>query len=292
MFHRISNSWRLFTESLSVLSKDKELLIFPILSGLAALALLASFAAGMFGTGLAQELLQHDPDVPMDRQTQAIGIAVAFVYYFFNFFVMTYFTAALVGAAHIRLSGGDPTVGDGFAAANRCLGALLGYSLIAATVGLILRAAQDNARNNIVGRIVIGLIGMAWTLITYLVVPVLVIERLGPIGSLKRSAGLLRQTWGEQIIANFGFGFVGFVFSLLGIALLALAAFAFVSVEGAPWLGLSIGAAALLYFLVLSIVLSALRGIYTAALYTHAAGRTPHGFPVDLVAQAFSPKHR
>lgn len=283
MFRTLANSWRLFRATLDVLSYDKELLVFPIVSGVSCALLLASFAAGMWGSGLLPELTGQEP-ASQEARWAAAAVGVAF--YFVNTFVITYFNAALVGAAVIRLQGGDPRVADGFAAANRCLGAILGYSLIAATVGLLLRALQRNQKNPI-ARIVVGLIGMAWSLVTYLVIPVLVVERIGPIDGLRRSAALLRKTWGEQIAANFGLGALGFLLALLGVLILAPGV-ALAGALGQPVWGIGAFAIALAYWLGLSVVLSALGGIYTAALYEYASDRPVSGLAGEFMTEAFS----
>lgn len=292
MFDRISNSWRLFRSTLDVLSKDKELVVFPIVSGVASILVMASFAGGMWGAGLMDELMQmadrrSDGDQFTSAHAAVIGIGLAF--HFVNYFLMTYFNAGLIGAAFIRLRGGDPTVADGFAAANRCLPAILGYSLIAGSVGLLLNMLQRQARDNFIGRIVVGLLGMAWTLITYLVVPVLVLERIGPVDAIKRSTSLLKKTWGEQIISNFGFGLIAFLFSLVGFLFVVVGVYAIVAKASVAIIA-ALFVAAVGYWVLLGIVMSALRGIYTAALYTYATNQEIQlrGFPVELLSSAFS----
>lgn len=292
MLAAFSNSWRLFRSSLDVLSRDRELVIFPVLSGIASLLVLGSFVGGMYGTGLLEQIIETRRDANTTEvavsNNEVLGWVVLFAWYFVNYAVVIYFNSALVGAAHIRLHGGDPTVADGLAAANRCLGSILGYAAIAATVGVILRAIESRSRG--VGRFVAGLLGIAWSLVTYLIVPVLVIERRGPFAAVGRSASLFRQTWGEQIVANVGFGAVGFVLMLPGLALILLSVW-LVAGAGQPvfWLIAGCGVA-LLYWVLLSIVLAALQGIYTAALYGYATDHRVLGFPEDLVAGAFSPR--
>lgn len=292
MFYRIGNSWRLFRTTFDILCHDKELLVFPFLSGLASILLMTSFLGGMWGAGLMDELMQlADRNSPARDITAAhlaaVGVGLAF--HFVNFFIMTYFNSCLVGAAFIRVRGGDPTLADGLRAANRRLPAIFGYSLIAASVGLILNALQERSRKNVLGRIAAGMIGMAWTLITFLVVPVLVFEGIGPVAAIKRSTQLLRQTWGEQITSTFGFGAIGFLFSLVGVLMVLAGLYSSVALNAGPEVLLAALGAAVVYWVMLAIVLSALRGIFTAALYAYVTNQEirHRGFPVELVAGAF-----
>jgi len=288
MMERLRNSWDLFNTCLYVLSHDRELLLFPLLSGTALVLVLGSFAAGLFGTGMWESLrlgALSEPDTPLLTPENLPALLVAFLFYFATYLVVTFFNAGLVAAARIRLAGGDPTVRDGLAAAARRLGAIVGYCGLAATVGLLLRLLESRSRST--GRVAAGLLGMAWSLATYLVVPVLVIEGRGPLGALRRSAALLGQTWGEQIVANIGFGLLGTLLFLPGLILLALGAWLGHALGG--WsAGLVLGVVlAGIYWLALAIVLSALRGIYTAALYAYATHSDVRDFPDDLLAGAF-----
>src|SRR5437773_3238791 len=103
-----------------------------------------------------------------------------------------------------RLDGGNPTVGDGLAIASSKLTSIAGYTLIAATVGMVLRAIQE--RVGFLGKIVVGILGAGWSIATYLVVPVLVTRDIGPVEAVKESAMLLRRTWGENLIGQGGIG--------------------------------------------------------------------------------------
>ncbi|MEP7084093.1 MAG: DUF6159 family protein, partial [Betaproteobacteria bacterium] len=179
---RLSRSWSLVKASWTVLRQDKELLVFPLISSLAMLAVVACFALPLVGSGAFDGLARGD-------ESTLLHYGIAFVFYVVQYFVIFYFNAALVGAAMIRLDGGDPTVGDGLRIASSKLGAIFGYALIAATVGLVLRVLQE--RVGFLGKIVIGLLGTGWTVATYLVVPVLVTRDVGPVEAVKESATLL-----------------------------------------------------------------------------------------------------
>jgi hypothetical protein len=282
MFARFSNGWRLVKASWAVLRSDKELIVFPIISGIAALIVFALFAVPLWISGYFERL---DDGTSSAKVT---GFVVLFALYVVLYTVINYCNAALVGAALIRLRGGDPTARDGFTIANQHVGPIVGYALIGATVGVALQALRERA--GIAGQVVAWLGGTAWNLATFLVVPVLVVEDIGPIEAVKRSAALLRRTWGEQIVGNAGiglvFGLIGFVVILGGIFVVALAAAT--GIVALIVLAAAIAAAALAAVVVIG---AALKGIFTAALYRYAAeGQVDTYFDADLVRSAFAPK--
>jgi hypothetical protein len=201
---------------------------------------------------------------------------------------MFFFQSALVGAAMIRLEGGNPTVADGFRIAFSRIGAILGYALIAATVGMLLRMVQERA--GAIGRWVAGLIGVAWTVATYMVVPILVTREVGPIEAVKESATLLKRSWGENVIGQAG---IGLVFGLLLVALILLGAALIVGAAFTKSAALIAIAVACTVFavIVVALVQTALSGIYAAALYRHATGAPPApGFEPRLLEGAFAAK--
>ena len=173
MFTRLSNSWRLVKASWAVLRADKELIVFPIASGIASIIVLLTFAVPMFLSGLFEALFAES-----FGPARLVGYITIFTFYLVLYFVTLFGNTALVGAAMIRLDGGDPTVTDGFRIAWQRVGAIFGYAMISATVGLILRWLAERGA---VGRIVSSLIGLGWNLATFLVIPVLVVEDVGPV---------------------------------------------------------------------------------------------------------------
>jgi hypothetical protein len=186
----------------------------------------------------------------------------------------------------IRLRGGDPTVSDGIRIATKQFFNILGYALIAATVGMILRAISERSKG--LGRFVISLIGMAWNIGTYLVVPILAVEGVGPIEAIKRSVNYLKKTWGEQIVGTLGLGTVtGLIF--LGTVVVGGAAIVFaVSIELPSFLIISLGALLVLALVTLGLISSTLNGIYTAAVYEYATtGEVKGYFEPTIVENAF-----
>lgn len=270
MLSKFSRSWALIKQSFAVLAGDKRLLLFPVLSAVAAVVVSVSFAIPLWTSGAAQAMQQG--------QGTTMQYAVLFLFYVANYFVVVYFNCALVACANICLSGGHATLTDGLRAANQRLGRILLWAAVAATVGLILRVLEDRAQK--LGKIVVWLLGTTWTLITYFIIPVLVFEDLDVIDSVKRSAQLFKQTWGEEFAGSFSFGLIWLVALLPGVAL------GVVGWSVHPLLG---AALFVLYFLVLAAVAAALRSIFTVALYRYASqGQIPNGFSPELVQGAFS----
>ncbi len=171
---RFGRSWELIKLCWGVLQQDKELVVFPIVSGIAVAIVTASFVAPGILTGY-WETLAGDGQVPVS------GWVLLVLFYLVEYFVIIFFNAALVSAAMVRLEGGDPTLGDGLRGAWSHIGSILGWAAISATVGLVLQALRG--RGGFAGAIVAMLGGMAWNIITFLVIPVLVVEGVDPIAA-------------------------------------------------------------------------------------------------------------
>ncbi|MCI4569399.1 DUF6159 family protein [Lysobacter sp. CFH 32150] len=276
MFDKFSRSWELVKASAAVLRSDKELMLFPVISTIATLVVLATFAIPTFAFRL------------FEGGVGAFGVVWAFLFYFCQYSVIIFFNCALVGAAMIRLDGGDPTLKDGFDAAKSRIGPILGYAAIAATVGVILQSLKNRDNNFIVRMIGSGL-GVAWTLATFLVVPVLVSQDVGPIDALKKSVGLLKRTWGENAIGNVG---IGLAFGLIMFAvILAGMALAFAMAQISSVLAIAVAVVFVIAVLLLGVYQAALSGIYSAALYRYATDhKVPAGFEGAQLEHAFAAK--
>ena len=283
MFERLSRSWSLTKASASVLRQDKQLLLFPLISMGALILVVASFAAPVFGLGILDGISGGG-----DQRVSAGLYVVGFLFYFSQYFVIFFFNAALVGAAMVRLDGGNPTLGDGLRIATSKVGAIAGYALIAATVGMILRAIQE--RVGFIGRIIVGMLGVGWTVATYLVVPVLVARNVGPIDAVKESTALLKKTWGENVIGQVGIGAAfGFIFmAVIGCGFMLVAA-SFMT-HSIVLIVLAL-VATVIAVAITGLVQSALTGIYAAALYRFATtGEGTQGFDSGAMKLAFAPK--
>ena len=216
MFRR---SYLIFRESLQVLAKDKEILIFPLLSGIVTIVAFLSIVFAGVTSGVFEHFDKHDP----------LNYVVAFVWYFISWFIVLFFNVAVIHCASIRLRGGDPTVADGFRASMQHIGRIAAWALVSATVGVILRFLADRA--NVIGKIIVGLLGAAWSIATYFIVPVMIFEKRSLRDSVKQSTQLIAKTWGESLVAAGGIGLFIMLLAVAGL-ILPIAAF-FISATAA-----------------------------------------------------------
>ncbi len=212
--------------------------------------------------------------------------AAYFAFYLVSYFVIIFFNSALVSCAMIRLRGGDPTVGDGLRAAMKCLPAILGWALLSAIVGMIIQAIEE--RVGFLGRLVVGFIGLSWAIASYFVIPTIVSENVGPVEALKRSASIIKKTWGETLTVQVGLSVLAFAAGLVAMVVI-VGGGALMPVS--PVLGGSVMALGVIGFLAGIVVIATLHAILTAALYLYAAdGKVPQNFDNALLKNAFAPK--
>lgn len=276
----------LLKTSWGVLAKDKELAVIPILSAFFTLVITGLMGVGAWATirkapTPSTSLFEGTTTTSTSYQQTPATYVVIILGYILISVAVTFFTASLMAGAHERLTGGSPTLGSAFGKAASRFPQLLGWALINATVGYILRSLAE--RGGIFGAIIASLLDFAWTILSWLAVPYIVIEGLGPFDALKQSATALKKTWGENLIANAGFGLLSFV-----IALFAFAIGTVLWVVGLPFVGIGV---ALAMILVSSVIISALTGIYRTALFMYASnGYIANGFSPEMLHAAFRPK--
>jgi hypothetical protein len=286
MFSKLSVGWDLVVHSFRVLREDKRLIVFPLLSGISCLIVLASFAVPLMGTPQAKAILD-ERHVPKDP----LSYVLLFLFYFANYFVIVFFNSALVACAIGRFRGNSPTVGDGLRVAVARIPQIVAWALLSATIGLILKAIESSSEK--AGQFVSGLLGMGWSIVTFFVVPVLVMEKASPWEAIKRSTALLKQTWGAALSAHCGSGLVFFVVLLVAlIPLLALIALAGIALSAGHVILAGVAIAALVILVTLiCLVSSALSTIVLASLYLYAAeGTVPGSFDAQLLEGAFAAK--
>lgn len=237
-FDAVKKSW-------AVLMADKELIVFPIVSGLLCLIVSASF---YFPISAAGDGIQE-----MYRSNQAAFFVLLFLFYFANYFLITFFNCAVIACAEIRMAGGDPTLADGFRASFAVTSYIAMWAMIEATVGVILKSARGKGRRNIVT----GSLGTLWTMASFFVPPRMVIDRINPFTALKSAWSDVKGNWGHQLVGGVSFGLLGFAASIP--ALLVLFAF------GTPTIGAVVFAG--VWILLVSLLVSTLKAIFQASLY-------------------------
>jgi hypothetical protein len=285
VFDKISRSWSLAGQCWDVLKQDPALLVFPLLSSIALLILLGSFALPVLA-------LAHGIQTSMDGSTahtsRLLFYIALYAFYVVSYAVMMFFNSALIGVALKRLDGESATIGEGLQMAIANLPAIVGYALIAATVGTILRAIEE--RVGLIGRIVVAIVGAGWTLATAMTLPVLVQEGLGPIEAISRSLDLLKRNWGENLIGNGGISLGIAVITIPVIVLITLLMLAAASTHALGSIVVA-GMIFLLTVIMVGLVSTTLHTIYTAALYRYATGAKDNaGIDGDLLAAAYRQK--
>lgn len=255
---KLSNSISLAKESLGVLKQDKELAAIPLVSAITCGVVALAIGGGMLLT--VDQISDPAPgqdDFAATPATWVIGIVGLFILGM----IAQFFAATLVAGANERLEGGNPTLGSAISKASTRVAPVLGWAALNSTVGVILNAIRDKA--GFIGDIVVGMIGAAWGVVTWLVLPIIIVEGIGPIAAVKRSAILLKSTWGENLFAQMGLGLVGFLIMLPGILVFGAVSFA-IPLAGIPLL--------IIWVAVVGSIMSALSAIYRTALYRFAVG--------------------
>jgi Family of unknown function (DUF6159) len=268
MFERFERSWDLANACMGLLREDKSLLIFPLLSSIAMFLIVASFAVPLYP--LVTTMSKHGYVHSLD----SLAYVGLLVFYWIQFTIVTFFNTALVEVAMDRLDGGDATTGDGLSRAWARFPTILAYSAIAASVGTVLRLIGE--RVGFIGKLVLGMIGLVWTVATALVVPVLAAEDVGPLEAVQRSVELIKKSWGEDVIGSTGIALAFFVVMAALAFCGGLLFLAAISIHSTTF------AVLVLVILVVSLCTAALAqatlsGLYSASLYRYATGETRTG---------------
>lgn len=277
---RLRRSWELAKASWGVIRSDWTLLRFPLVAGvlstiLGGLAILFAAFTGAFDDSGSDNI--------------SVGSIIGlFLFYLVTYTVVIFCNVALVSTVMARFAGQPDSADTGWAAARARWKKIVGWAAIAATVGVLLNLLS-NAGDR-VGDVLAVIGAAAWSLMTFLIVPVLVVEDVGPVGALKRSSTLLKRTWGEQLAGNAG---IGLVTGLLMVGVIAIGG-------GLIWLAAMTSNVAVIVIAVIPVLLavalglaitSAMGTVYSAATYRYAVNEPSAGFgAADLLPTAFVAK--
>lgn len=276
MSNRIRKGWQFTKQSLAVLKSHKKLLLFPLISGIATLIILASAFIPLwyFDFNL---LLTHQYHAYKDTT-----IIISFLAGLFIFNLITiFFNAAMIASVAHYFKTNEVNLKLGLKKARACLPHILGWTIFSTTVGFFIRLFQSNSGR--IGAIASLLMGLSWTIISYFIIPILVFEKTGPIKSLKRSANLAKETWGPSLTSNLGLALIINLVRLMTFIPLVIGIYFGDSLD--KIMGLLV---TLFLMIVVNIVSTALGNILHSTLYLYATEKNIFGpFNEQFVTQAF-----
>lgn len=273
IFEKLSNGWTLSMNSLKVLKANKQLIIFPILSGFSMVLIIGSFVVGMLASARW--------DVGnIGEQSNTFNYVAGFLFYVVNYFVVVFFNTALVDCTRDYFNGEVPSIQKGLRFSMSRLGAIFTWSLFAATIGFGLKLLQENL--GWLGKIITGIIGIVWSIATFFVVPIIAYENLNPLQAVKRSTLLMKEKWGESLGSTFSFGLL----RLLAFLLICLPLF-FLGLLINPIVGFIL--TVLGAFLVMA-VSSAAQTIFVSAVYQNMNGDPIKNFDEKFADNLFRSK--
>jgi hypothetical protein len=278
---RIRRGWALTLESWAVVRADRSLLAFPAVAGVCAIVVAAVFFGAGAGVGAASD------SVYAAAPFIVLGVYLLIV-------VGQFAAVALAACATASLDGKDTTFDEGMRAARERLGVIFAWAAVQLVVGALISALQAALREgvgNLVGSIVGGIADATWSVATFFVVPIIALEGLGPRDAIKRSAGVVRQRWGEGVVGSAAIGGAVFVFGILpGAALIAGGLALTGSTVALGAILIALGVAVIILASLLQVTLSA---VFRVALYRFATqGDAPGHFSAAQLDDAFRPRRR
>jgi hypothetical protein len=270
---RIKRGWALTKKSWAVLRAHPSLIRFPLYGGIATTLLAIVF----LGPGL---YLFEEDQLAGAIPLIAIGVYVLS-------FIGFYFSVGLAACADMIFRGQEATVSDGLAVARTRLAQISGWAAVSAVISLVMGVLEN--QGGTLGTIAARLVGMAWSLITFLAVPVIAIEGTGPFETIKRSGAMFRERWGQQITGNIAIGAAVFLIGVLPAA--ALIAAGIVIWSSASFAGAILVVIGALVLAIALLISRAVSGIFGVALYRYALdGETVGGFTQEDMESAVKVK--
>lgn len=283
-----SRSWLLTKLTFDVINKDRELIGFALLSFFFS----TLFAVAMIFPTVIATLMEEGFD---QESLHFFEYLMIFLTYFGLAFIATFFNVCVVYTTKVRFSGGNATFGESIKFAVSKIGLIVQWSLLSASVGLLMRVLHNLASRlgrggQIIANILISLVGMAWSIVTIFVVPILVYEGLSPVDAIKRSIQVIKKTWGESLIKSIGLGLVQFLV-FVGIAAVSVGlGYLLTAFFDAVGMLVAIGIGVILIFFA-GLIFSVANTIFNTALYEYAnRGEIVQGFNEEVIRAAFRAK--
>ncbi|MEY3784061.1 MAG: hypothetical protein RLZZ230_383 [Candidatus Parcubacteria bacterium] len=265
----------LFFQAFNLLKKDKEIVLFPFISFVLMAIVGTVFSVGLWLLGVIE--IQGE-DAVITNMT--LFYKFLFVYYVISYFVLTYFRVGLTAVVYERINGGNIDFKEGMNRASKISGKIFLWSLLAGTVGIVLRIISD--RSKWLGKLATGLLGAAWSIVTMFIAPTLLLDNVSVWQSVKNSGVVFKKTWGETLIVNISFSLITFLVFLATFVLFG-ALSVFTLMLGLGPIGLIIlGIIFVLTLVTISIISTSLSEIFKVALYSYAR--------FGIIAEGFSPE--
>jgi len=272
-FDRLSNGWTLAMNSFKVLKENKELIIFPVLSGISLVLIMGSFVlVFLSANGWSFENAEDSGTIG--------NYLYLFLFYLVNYFIVVFFNMALIHCTRLYFRGEEVSINAGLRFSLSRIGTIFSWSVFAAIVGTILRIIQEES--GIIGKIITGIIGIVWNIATFFVIPVIAYEDLGPIAAFKRSSQLMKQKWGESLGATFSFGLIQF----LAMIVLVIPLF-FIGNLIHPIGGIAL---AIMGVFIIATIFSAAQTIFVSAVYHNITDEPVKHFNQQMIDGLFQKK--
>jgi hypothetical protein len=281
-------SWAITRTSFGLIGKDKEMIWFPVLSGIFSLL----FAAALLVPTWVLQLIEQAGGAQL--VVGPLQYVALFATYFGLAFISTFFNVCVVNTTRVRLAGGDATFFDSIKFAFSRVHLILGWSLVSASVGLFLRMLDSIAeRSGLPGRILLfilrAILAGAWSVITIFVVPVMVYKDVGPFDAIGESIETLKKTWGESLVRHYGLGLAAFVCVLPCVGLIVLGG---VTATSVPIAGLVLAALGVLALLAVVLVFGVASTVFNTVLYHWATFGSAEGVDTGVLSGAFRQRAR
>lgn len=279
-------SWEITKLTFDVIKKDKEMLLFPIMAGIFSLLFIVAMVVPTILTSLIGAV--------GGEVMGTFVYGILFIIYLGLAFIATFFNVCVVYTAKTRFEGKNATFAESIKFAMSKVHLIFLWSLVSATVGLILRMIDSMAERagkggQVFFQILSSMLGMAWSIITIFVIPGMVYHDLTPFKAIKKSINTLKKTWGESLIRYFALGMAQFIFILVGI-LIAIPLFLIMSALGVMGIIVAI-ILTVIYFLGVILVFQVANTVFNTALYVYAdQGKVPSGYSKEVLQKAFRNK--
>ena len=202
----ISSSKIIAQANWPIIRKCRKLLIKPVL----ALLLCTLLCAGLL-LALKEFTSLFDPDTRIQWRV-TLGICASLSASLIIGVVFTLAQGAMIAETHQLITGNDLTTDSTRGAVLKRVIRLLSWAVITTIAGPLLRVVSWAARGNQHRRLNRGIMHIVgeWNVISFLIVPSIIIDNRGAFKGINRSKELLHHTWGTYLSARVSFGWFAF----------------------------------------------------------------------------------